>query len=123
VRHAHVLYAHTLALIGALSACGRRETTATPDPTPHAKEASVTQTDAKGACIWTFKEPIRDLRGTCRDDGLRSACTVRDGDEKAIFHEGRTCPSVGFGCLGNGIDAAWRETLADGGCPPGSALP
>ncbi|MGZ3419046.1 MAG: hypothetical protein ACXWUG_18585 [Polyangiales bacterium] len=96
-----------------------------PDPTPSVSVSSPPPpvSSVRGACIWTFKEPIRGLSATCRDDGTSASCIKYDSDERAVFTPGRTCPALGFGCLGNGMYAAYRRTNPDGTCPPGSSLP
>jgi len=75
-----------------------------------------------GACVWTRAAPVRGVSEICRDDARESACVAGDGDASAHYTPGATCPAMGFACLGNAWDAAWRRTLPDGACPPGSSL-
>jgi len=76
-----------------------------------------------GACVWTLATPVRGIAQTCRDDATRATCVAYDPAEPVpTFTPGRTCPQVGFGCLGDGFDAAYRRTNPDGTCPPGSSM-
>jgi hypothetical protein len=92
-----------------------------PDPTPSVSGAATAPTTTRGVCIWTFKAPIDGLTGTCRDDATTQTCVKGDSDRSAVFMPEKKCPDVGFACLGNGFDAAYRPTNPDGTCPPGSA--
>ncbi len=78
--------------------------------------------EPRGACVRTLDPPLRDISQTCRDDGTQSTCVVEDPNKPTpVFTRGRTCPQIGFSCLGNSIDAAYRHTNPDGSCPPDSS--
>lgn len=72
-----------------------------------------------GACEWA---PTAGAAPHCRDDLTKQECAVGlDGSSRWTFTERTTCPAIGFACIGDAIDAAYRKTNPDGTCPPGSS--
>ena len=70
-----------------------------------------------GACEWS---PTPGMAPHCRDDLTKQECALGlDTASRWTFTEGTTCPAVGFACIGDALDAAYRKTNPDGTCPPG----
>ncbi len=73
-----------------------------------------------GACVWTPDKRNATVQH-CRDDLSKARCL---GDQKYVglstFTPHAKCPALGFPCLGNAVDAAWRQARPDGTCPPGT---
>jgi len=75
----------------------------------------------RGTCVWASGGG--SAFDVCRDDATVATCVAAPDDARpAAFTPGRTCPKVGFACLGDAFDASFRRTRPDGTCPPGSSL-
>lgn len=71
-----------------------------------------------GACEWS---PTVGAAPHCRDDLTKQQCAVGlELTSRWTFTEGTKCPAIGFACIGDALDAAYRKTNPDGTCPPGS---